>query len=120
MTTDTTGMPRANMQGDPCPQWCTQDHSRPVIPGKLQHGTSDCHWSSLELHDHTLMARLSQYPGLDTEPKICLTTIYGQEPLFFTAAEALRMARLLEFSGIKNTVAALLRAAAAAAAGEST
>lgn len=28
MTSDTTA-PRANRQGDPCPQWCAADHDRP-------------------------------------------------------------------------------------------
>lgn len=115
MTSDTTGVPRVNGNGHPCRSWCAQDHSRLVIPGKPEHGLMDGHWSDLSAHTSRLMVRLAEYPGMDDEPKVCLSTIYGQDPVFFTLTEAEQMAVLAGLVDGGDELAGLLRAAAAIA-----
>jgi len=109
MTQSETQEIRANENGHPCPSWCTQDHGRPLIPGKPEHGLSDGHWSGFNAQAGGLMTRLTQHPAMDTEPRVCLTNTYGMNPVFFSLDQAERLATLLELND--DPAAGLLQAA---------
>ncbi len=122
MTAEATG-PRANSKGDPCPPWCTADHTRLLIPGKPQHGPSDSHRSDAVGYTDTLTAMIMKYSGTgrDGEPEVYLSTIYGRNHVFLAAAQVKNLVLLLEANyGEKDPLAGLLRAAAAAACTEET
>lgn len=115
MTQSNAQAPRANRRGGPCPRWCAQDHSRPLVPGKPEHGFVDGHWSGFNLHTGKLTVQLSQKPEPGSGPEVCLTTAYGQNPVFLTPDQADNMATLIELEYGRSRLALLLCTAAATA-----
>lgn len=113
MTVSDTRAPRANRDGDQCPPWCTQDHDLPLIPDNPAHGYIGGHWSDPSAVDGVRVS-LGLQPGLDTAPKVCLSGNFGLTSVFFSLAEADKVAVILGQAGA-GLLAALVRAAVATA-----
>jgi hypothetical protein len=117
MTTDTTAAPRANRQGDPCPPWCTSDHSKLVIEDKPQFGYMDHHFSDYMTARSETAVKLHRVPGSPTFVRI---DRLSPEEGVLTARQAEDLAAFLEGAPVSMTelISQLRAAAAAADAGE--
>lgn len=107
--------PRANRNGDPCPDWCAQTHDELLIPGDPSFGYMDGHVSepvSTALSPR-VQVRVRQYA--DAAPATVDVTRYMLPVLSLSADKASILADLLDSLPGSSGVAQLiddLRAAA--------